>query len=39
MLLPHRSEMAAMSVTRSLLSLLSYFGLLSLDADIYEYLR
>ncbi|KAK2830087.1 hypothetical protein Q5P01_018018 [Channa striata] len=34
-----RSEMAVMSVTRSLLSLLSYFGLISLDADIYEYLR
>ncbi|XP_026203718.1 uncharacterized aarF domain-containing protein kinase 5 isoform X1 [Anabas testudineus] len=34
-----RSEMAVMSVTRSLLSLLSYFGLIHLDADIYEYLR
>ncbi|XP_029369355.1 putative aarF domain-containing protein kinase 5 isoform X3 [Echeneis naucrates] len=34
-----RSEMAVMSVTRSLLSLLSYFGLFSLDADMYEYLR
>ncbi|XP_062266003.1 uncharacterized aarF domain-containing protein kinase 5 isoform X1 [Platichthys flesus] len=34
-----RSEMAMMSVTRSLLSVLSYFGLLSLDADMYEYLR
>ncbi|XP_071355870.1 uncharacterized aarF domain-containing protein kinase 5 isoform X2 [Trachinotus anak] len=34
-----RSEMAVMSLTRSLLSLLSYFGLISLDADMYEYLR
>ncbi|XP_023284311.1 uncharacterized aarF domain-containing protein kinase 5 isoform X1 [Seriola lalandi dorsalis] len=34
-----RSEMAMMSLTRSLLSLLSYFGLISLDADMYEYLR
>ncbi|XP_026156014.1 putative aarF domain-containing protein kinase 5 isoform X2 [Mastacembelus armatus] len=34
-----RSEMAVMSLTRSFLSLLSYFGLLSLDADMYEYLR
>ncbi|KAM9838725.1 putative aarF domain-containing protein kinase 5 isoform 1-T1 [Aulostomus maculatus] len=34
-----RSEMAIMSLTRSLLSLLSYFGLVSLDAEVYEYLR
>ncbi|XP_032378949.1 putative aarF domain-containing protein kinase 5 isoform X1 [Etheostoma spectabile] len=34
-----RWEMAAMSLTRSLLSLLSNFGLISLDADMYEYLR
>lgn len=34
-----RWEMAAMSLTRSVLSLLSYFGLISLDADMYEYLR
>ncbi|XP_067364005.1 uncharacterized aarF domain-containing protein kinase 5 isoform X2 [Channa argus] len=34
-----RSEMALMNVTRSLLNLLSYFGLLSLDADMYEHLR
>ncbi|XP_039977292.1 uncharacterized aarF domain-containing protein kinase 5 isoform X4 [Xiphias gladius] len=34
-----RSEMAMMSLTRSFLGLLSYFGLISLDADIYEYLR
>ncbi|KAG7245230.1 hypothetical protein INR49_023802 [Caranx melampygus] len=34
-----RSEMMMMSLTRSLLSLLSYFGLVSLDADMYEYLR
>ncbi|XP_042362391.1 uncharacterized aarF domain-containing protein kinase 5 isoform X3 [Plectropomus leopardus] len=34
-----RWEMASMSVTRSFLSLLSYFGLISLDADVYEYLR
>nr|XP_046273595.1 uncharacterized aarF domain-containing protein kinase 5 isoform X2 [Scatophagus argus] len=33
-----RWEMAAMSVTRSFLSLLSYFGLISVDADMYEYL-
>ncbi|XP_076610452.1 putative aarF domain-containing protein kinase 5 isoform X1 [Chaetodon auriga] len=34
-----RWEMAAMSVTRSFLSLLSYFGLISMEADMYEYLR
>ncbi|XP_061787504.1 uncharacterized aarF domain-containing protein kinase 5 isoform X1 [Nerophis lumbriciformis] len=34
-----RTEMAAMSVTRSLVNLLSYFGLISLDSDLYEYLR
>ncbi|XP_037650767.1 uncharacterized aarF domain-containing protein kinase 5 isoform X2 [Sebastes umbrosus] len=34
-----RWEMAAMSVTRSFLSVLTYFGLISLDADLYEYLR
>ncbi|XP_039676910.1 uncharacterized aarF domain-containing protein kinase 5 isoform X2 [Perca fluviatilis] len=34
-----RWETAAMSVTRSFLSLLAYFGLISLDADMYEYLR
>ncbi|KAL6100145.1 adck5 [Pungitius sinensis] len=34
-----RWEMAAMSLTRSLVGLLSYFGLVSLDADVYEYLR
>ncbi|XP_036948212.1 uncharacterized aarF domain-containing protein kinase 5 isoform X3 [Acanthopagrus latus] len=34
-----RWEMASMSVTRSFLSLLSYVGLISLDAEMYEYLR
>ncbi|XP_078123537.1 putative aarF domain-containing protein kinase 5 isoform X3 [Sander vitreus] len=34
-----RWETAAMSLTRSFLSLLSYFGFISLDADMYEYLR
>ncbi|XP_061753335.1 uncharacterized aarF domain-containing protein kinase 5 isoform X1 [Nerophis ophidion] len=34
-----RTEMAAMSMTRSLVNLLSYFGLISLDSDLYEYLR
>ncbi|KAM6903161.1 putative aarF domain-containing protein kinase 5 isoform 2-T2 [Lycodopsis pacificus] len=34
-----RWEMAAMSLTRSFLGLLSYVGLVSLDADVYEYLR
>lgn len=34
-----RSEMAMMSLTRSLLSLLSYLGLVSLDEEIYQYLR
>ncbi|XP_068188372.1 uncharacterized aarF domain-containing protein kinase 5 isoform X2 [Antennarius striatus] len=34
-----RWEMAAMSMTRSFLSLLSYVGLISVDADLYEYLR
>lgn len=40
MILPFdRWEMAAMSLTRSLVGLLSYFGLVSLDADVYDYLR
>uniref|UniRef100_A0A8C6TG61 AarF domain containing kinase 5 n=1 Tax=Neogobius melanostomus TaxID=47308 RepID=A0A8C6TG61_9GOBI len=34
-----RSEMAMMSLTRSVLSLLSYFGLITLDAEVYDYLR
>ncbi|XP_029298306.1 putative aarF domain-containing protein kinase 5 isoform X1 [Cottoperca gobio] len=34
-----RWEMTVMSLTRSFLSLLTYFGLISLDADLYEYLR
>ncbi|XP_062291566.1 uncharacterized aarF domain-containing protein kinase 5 isoform X1 [Scomber scombrus] len=34
-----RSETAMMNLTRSLVNLLSYFGLISLDADMYEYLR
>ncbi|KAM3858620.1 putative aarF domain-containing protein kinase 5 [Diretmus argenteus] len=34
-----RSEMAMMSLTRSFLNLLSRFGLISLDAEMYEYLR
>ncbi|KAM6958839.1 putative aarF domain-containing protein kinase 5, partial [Aplochiton taeniatus] len=34
-----RSEMAMMRATRSLVNLLSYLGLLSLDQDIYDYLR
>ncbi|XP_068431621.1 uncharacterized aarF domain-containing protein kinase 5 isoform X2 [Clinocottus analis] len=34
-----RWEMAAMSVTRSFLGLLSYLGLVSLDPHMYEYLR
>ncbi|XP_024297166.1 uncharacterized aarF domain-containing protein kinase 5 isoform X2 [Oncorhynchus tshawytscha] len=34
-----RSEMAMMSLTRSLLSLLSYFNLISLDEEVYQYLK
>ncbi|XP_019713715.1 putative aarF domain-containing protein kinase 5 isoform X2 [Hippocampus comes] len=34
-----RSEMALMSMTRSLVNLLSYLGLISLDSDMYDYLR
>ncbi|CAL1584354.1 unnamed protein product [Knipowitschia caucasica] len=34
-----RSEMAMMSLTRSFISVLSYFGLISLDAEMYDYLR
>ncbi|XP_060914848.1 uncharacterized aarF domain-containing protein kinase 5 isoform X1 [Labrus mixtus] len=34
-----RWEMAAMSLTRWFLSMLSYFGLASVDAEMYEYLR
>ncbi|KAJ0003148.1 hypothetical protein NQD34_008246 [Periophthalmus magnuspinnatus] len=34
-----RSEMVLMSLTRSVVSLLSFFGLISLDAEMYEYLR
>ncbi|XP_030645209.1 putative aarF domain-containing protein kinase 5 isoform X1 [Chanos chanos] len=34
-----RSEMAVMSVTRCLLHLLSYFGLISLDEEMYQYLK
>ncbi|XP_056274790.1 uncharacterized aarF domain-containing protein kinase 5 [Pseudoliparis swirei] len=34
-----RWEMAAMSATRSFLGLLSYLGLVSLNAEMYEYLR
>ncbi|KAF0047586.1 hypothetical protein F2P81_001219 [Scophthalmus maximus] len=34
-----RSEMAVMNLTRSFLSLLSYLGLISLEAELYEYLR
>lgn len=34
-----RWEIAVMSMTRSLLSLLTYFGLISIDADMLEYLR
>ncbi|KAL3044275.1 hypothetical protein OYC64_004006 [Pagothenia borchgrevinki] len=34
-----RWEMASMSLTRSFISLLSYCGLISLDAEMYEYLR
>ncbi|XP_037120200.1 uncharacterized aarF domain-containing protein kinase 5 isoform X2 [Syngnathus acus] len=34
-----RSEMAMMSMTRSLVNLLSYLGLISLDSDMYDYLR
>ncbi|XP_061615824.1 uncharacterized aarF domain-containing protein kinase 5 isoform X1 [Phyllopteryx taeniolatus] len=33
-----RSEMAMMRVSRSLVNLLSYLGLISLDSDMYEYL-
>ncbi|XP_076013235.1 putative aarF domain-containing protein kinase 5 isoform X2 [Genypterus blacodes] len=33
-----RSEMAMMSVTRSALNVLSYFGVVSLDEDMYNYL-
>lgn len=34
-----RWEMAALSVTRSVLSLLSHLGLISVDAEMLEYLR
>uniref|UniRef100_A0AAY4CHE8 ABC1 atypical kinase-like domain-containing protein n=1 Tax=Denticeps clupeoides TaxID=299321 RepID=A0AAY4CHE8_9TELE len=34
-----RSEMAKMSLTRSLLQLLSFLGLVSLDEDVYQYLK
>lgn len=34
-----RSEMAMMSLTRSFLNLFSYFGLISLDKEMYDYLR
>ncbi|KAI2652584.1 putative aarF domain-containing protein kinase 5 [Labeo rohita] len=34
-----RSEMALMSVTRSLLKLLSYCNLITLDQDMYQYLK
>ncbi|XP_041811562.1 uncharacterized aarF domain-containing protein kinase 5 isoform X1 [Chelmon rostratus] len=34
-----RWEMASMSMTRSVLGLLSHFGLISVDAEVYEYLR
>ncbi|KAK2887248.1 hypothetical protein Q8A67_015476 [Cirrhinus molitorella] len=34
-----RSEMALMSVTRSLLKLLSYCNLITLDQDVYQYLK
>ncbi|KAM9339961.1 putative aarF domain-containing protein kinase 5 [Symphorus nematophorus] len=34
-----RWELASMSVTRSFVNLLSFFGLISMDADMYEYLR
>lgn len=34
-----RSEMALMSLTRSLLKLLSYCSLITLDQDVYQYLK
>lgn len=34
-----RSEMAVMSLTRVVLALLQYLGFLSLDSDLYEYLK
>ncbi|KAM9386016.1 putative aarF domain-containing protein kinase 5 [Pholidichthys leucotaenia] len=34
-----RSEMAMMSLTRAFLRLLEYFGLMSLDPEVYDYLR
>ncbi|XP_075867971.1 putative aarF domain-containing protein kinase 5 isoform X2 [Nelusetta ayraudi] len=34
-----RWEMTTMSLTRSVLRLLSYLGLVALDAEVYEYLR
>ena len=34
-----RSEMAMMSLTRSLLTLLSYLGLVKLNEEVYQYLR
>lgn len=37
--LPFRWEMLSMKATRSVLSLLSYLGLFSMDAEMYEYLR
>ncbi|XP_057210636.1 uncharacterized aarF domain-containing protein kinase 5 isoform X1 [Triplophysa rosa] len=34
-----RSEMALMSITRSLLQLLSYCGIITLNQDVYQYLK
>ncbi|XP_041932238.1 uncharacterized aarF domain-containing protein kinase 5 isoform X2 [Alosa sapidissima] len=34
-----RTEMAMMSLTRSLLQILSFFGLITLDQDVYQYLK
>ncbi|KAM8883521.1 putative aarF domain-containing protein kinase 5 isoform 2-T2 [Synchiropus picturatus] len=34
-----RSQVAMMNVTRSILNLLSYFGVVTLDPELYEYLR
>ncbi|XP_062385093.1 uncharacterized aarF domain-containing protein kinase 5 isoform X4 [Sardina pilchardus] len=34
-----RTEMAMMSLTRSLLQILSFFGLITLDQEVYQYLK
>lgn len=35
----HRAEMLTMSLTRNVLKLMERLGLMTLDSDLYEYLR